>query len=144
MGVRLKNPNGPYPPQGYIFSDPHTAMQFTDEGIDLHSQALKVIEHRKANPNIYKESDAIRFDVEEVKKEIVIQVCSRQPSYCEDESRPGVPYPAPPEPAQHEIHRQQGKTCVKCGGSEFTAIMCRTCGGSRVQSYKCNKCGFDN
>lgn len=142
MGVRLKNPNGSYPPGGFVFSDPHTAMQFTDEGADLHSQALKVAEHRRANPHIYKPTDTNKFDPEEIKKEIVIQVCARQPTYCEDEANPGQPYPLPPSKAQIEIVRHQGRVCVKCGSGDFTPVRCSPCGGNRISGWKCVQCGF--
>ena len=144
MGVRLRNPNGSYPPQAFTFSDPHTAMRFDDEKADLQTQAERVRVHRQANPEIYKPENAIAFDLEAIKGEIVIQVCSRQPSYCEDEAKPGQPYPPTEKAAKPEPYRQQGKVCAKCGCGEFTPIYCRTCGGQRIQSYKCHACGFDN
>ncbi len=142
MGLRLRNPNGAFPAGGYTFSDPHTAMQFPDEKIDLHNQALKVIEHRKANPHIYKPEDTIKFDPGEVQKEILIQVCSRVPAVCEDESTPGAPYPPQPQKAQLEINRQQGRVCPRCKSDEFTPIRCSSCGGNRISGWKCVGCGY--
>lgn len=143
MGVRLKNPNGPFPPQGYTFDDPHTAMHFDGDGVDLHSQSLRVAEHRRANPKVYNPDKPEHFDLTAIKQEIVVQVCARQPTHCEDDARPGQPYPAQPEPAQLEIVRHQGKVCKKCGSSEFTPIRCRTCGGARIKGYKCVSCGLE-
>lgn len=143
MGVRLKNPNSHFPPGGYTFDDPHTAMHFPGEGVDLHSQALKVIEHRKANPHIYKPEDTLQIDLEEVKRQIVIQVCARQPSYCVDEAHPDRPYPHVDPTPKKEVKTFQGKKCAKCGAGEFEPVYCRSCGGSRVQSWKCANCGFD-
>lgn len=142
MGVRLRNPNGAFPPGGFAFSDPHTAMQFPDDKADLHTIALQVSEHRKSNPNIYKPSDTIKFDVEAIKKEVLIQVCSRQPSFCEDEAAPGAPYPPPPQKPTLEIVRQQGRFCPKCQSSDFTPIRCSTCGGNRISGWKCVQCGY--
>lgn len=119
-------------------------MKFDDDKADLHTQALRVREHRQANPAIYKPENTIAFNVEAIKGEIVIQVCSRQPSYCEDDARPGQPYPPTEKPAKSEPYRQQGKTCGKCGGQDFTPIYCASCGGRRISSYKCNTCGYDN
>ncbi len=142
MGVRLRNPNGPFPPQGFIFSDPHTAMQFMNEKADLNAQVIAIVEHRKANPNIYKPENTIAFDPESVKREILIQVCSRQPTFCEDEATPGAPYPPAPGKPEIEINRQQGRYCPKCKSADFSPVRCSSCGGNRISGWKCVQCGY--
>lgn len=144
MGVRLKNPNGPFPPGGYSFSDPHTGMFFDGEGVDLHSQSLRVVEHRKANPKIYNPDKPEHFELARIQDEILIQVCARQPSWCIDDSFPDRPYPYTEPPAKKEVVRIQGRKCIRCGSGDFEPVRCKTCGGSRISGYRCLSCGLEN
>jgi hypothetical protein len=143
MGVRLKKPNGEFPPGGSTFSDPHTGMLFPGDGVDLHTQSLKVADHRRANPRIYSPDKEIHFDHKAIQGEILIQMCARNPQWCEDDARPGEAYPFVPAEPSKEIVRKQGKKCVKCGGFDFEPVYCRSCGGRKIASYKCLTCGLD-
>lgn len=143
MPVRLKSPNAGYPPGEFSFSDPHTGMQFNDPAADLNHQVKLVIEHRKGNPKIYQPEKADNFDPKIVETEIIIQVCARNPSLCEDDAFPGQPYPRPPAPPEPTpVFRQAGKVCAKCGSQDFEVQYCKTCGGGKINGYKCLSCGL--
>lgn len=145
MPVRLRNPNNGFPAGGFVFHDPHTGMKFDGDNVDLNHQAKLVAEHRKGNPRIYKPDEPKHFDHAAISQEIIVQLCANAPQYCEDEARPGEPYPfvpsePPPDPAN--IVRIQGKKCPKCQGQDFEAQYCKTCAGRRITGHRCVACGL--
>lgn len=144
MPVRLKSPNSGYPKGGWRFSEPHTGKLFDGEFSDLNHLTKEVIVHRQGNPEIYKPEDTINFNPAAVLQEIVVQLCASQPTICEDDARPGLPYPAPPEPERVEVRQFPGKACPKCGSNDFTPIRCATCGGGRISGWKCVGCGLES
>lgn len=144
MPVRLRNQHE-YPPGGYVFSDPHTGQRFDTPNVDLNFIVKQIQEHRRANPKIYPESDATKFDPAAITQEVIIQICADKPQACEDSDHPGRAYPyVPPEPPKPPVpvHREQGLECPRCHGQNFELQFCVTCGGRRVTGKKCLGCGF--
>lgn len=146
MPIQLKNPNSGFPPDGFSFSDPHTAMKFDDEHADLNTQIARVIEHRKANPGIYPTHNIAAFHPASVAQEIIVQVCSRHPQLCEDSAlvgtmkNPVISF-APAQVPIVKTQRPNGQPCSKCNGDDFEPIYCKTCSGNRITGWRCKKCG---
>lgn len=154
MAIQLINPNGPFPGcdhEGkrcaFYFSDPHTGMAFDNPGNDLNAQAKAVAEHRRGNTQIYPTDQPLHFNLESIKAEIVVQVCARHPSLCEDSATSLNPQPAAPLaplPQPNRFSKPGGGACPKCQSADaFEPVICHSCGGKRT-GWRCTKCGFES
>ena len=149
MPIQLKNPQAGFPPGGWAFHDPHTAMAFDDPLMDLNAVCAKVAQHRKANLKIYPPDQPLHFDIAAIRQEIIVQTCSRVPNLCEDSALSALPQPqaltavAPPPPQTvKKTPRPNGRPCERCGNDDFEEVLCSSCGNRKVNGYKCKKCGF--
>ncbi len=146
MPIQLKPIIAPLPADLWQFSDPHTGFYFPPMA-DINDLIDKVIEHRKERTNVYSPQDLSSFDRIKITELIMLQRVAHRPDLFEDSAMPGMPWgyvPPPPPPAPAERYVQAGKTCGRCGYTEFAKVYCQTCGGNRVSGYRCLKCGFES
>lgn len=143
MSHKLKNPNGAWPPSGFPFTDSRTGMKFDGMSADIKLQSLNIIQHRKANPKVYSVAEPQWFNVAMVRQEVVDQICNNNPHLCHGMDAPSVTHKVP-KAANVVAVVPAGKKCYKCGGTEFSPILCRTCGGGKVKGYTCLSCGTPN
>lgn len=132
--LRLKSPNGSFPPGGYEFTDPRTGMRFNGMEATLPQQELKIIQHRIANPKIYNPSDTNFFDRQEVRQEIFRQMHAKHPGLF-------VGYDGEIVRVQKFAIEPQPTAACSCGSTEFETQYCPTCSGRKITGYKCTKCG---
>jgi len=137
MIYQLKSPTQQFPPGGFGFKDPKTG--FTCNGYEgtpaMH--AVKIIAHRRANPNFYPAGEAQWFDQASVVQEIYAQKAASHPHLFK-----GFPDVTLTPQKEHIVSRVSAPTGqCSCGSSDFSEILCKTCGGRRVTGHRCNKCG---
>ena len=141
MSLQLKSPNSHFPAGGYDFTDPKTGMKFTDPH-NIQQQTQLIIQHRKANPDIYPVHELVAFEQGAVSQEVINQVCGRHPELCQDSSLPLVVMPGSGPAAEVPVigpKADQGE--CECGNSVFTFIFCKTCSSRKVVGYRCTVCG---
>jgi predicted RNA-binding Zn-ribbon protein involved in translation (DUF1610 family) len=121
-----------FPPNGYPFQDPRTGLKFDAMSGGLDDRVTQVIKHRRANPNIYPQTDPKYLDVDWVRLEIIDYICQQVPSNCNN----GIV----PKPVINVIELPT-TPCPSCGQVSWSAAFCRTCGSGKISSYKCMNCG---
>lgn len=136
MIYQLKNPNSSFPQYGWPFTDPRTG--FICKGYEgtptMH--AVKIINHRRANPHVYSKDEPQWFDTQSVVQEIYAQKAATHPHLFRgfDDAMVTI---------QNVNNRQALAPTVKCkcGAQDFDPIFCKTCGGRKVTGYRCKSCG---
>ena len=137
MSLRLKNASASqFPPGGWPFTDPKTGRKFNGWEGTPQMIAVKVVEHRRANPSLY--PDGAGQDVNAIIQEIFAQKVKAMPWLFTGfpDQGPGA-YPSQPAPASVSI---RGEKC-SCGATEFKPVYCPTCSGRRIIGYTCASCG---
>lgn len=132
--LRLKNPNGGYPPGGWAFHDNRTGLNFDGMSATLEQQELKIIQHRRANPRVYPQSEGNWFERQSVRQEIFQQLHAKSPGLFVGFERQAI------TKTKFVIGSQPTTKCT-CGESEATPVYCATCGGQKISGWKCVKCG---
>ncbi len=129
MKLVLKRPTEMYPAgQGFGFVEPKTGMRFNGLHSNPQGTALKIIDHRRANPKLF--TDASDFDVENTVQQIYQQKLQTMPElFIGFGGEPTQMFP-------------DASKC-NCGGKESTPVYCKSCGGHRIVAYKCSSCGLE-
>ncbi len=137
MSLILKNStSSQFPPGGYPFTDPKTGRKFNGWEGTPQMIAVKVAEHRRANPSLY--PDGAGQDINGIIQEIFAQKFKVMPWLFRGQPDQG-PGAYPSQPATEPV-TIRGEKC-SCGATEFTPEYCKTCSGSRVVGMKCKSCG---
>lgn len=134
MALHIRQINRGWPTNGFPFTEPKTGKLFDGMSADLRLQAQNVIQHRKANPNIFPPNDLGLFDQHNVERQIINQICAARPEACYDDSLPEIMT----QPQQSIA--PASKKCFKCGSSDLEPIYCKTCSGKRILAYRCKAC----
>jgi hypothetical protein len=135
--LQPKQSNGGFPPNGWPFTDPKTGFKCNGWEGTPQMHAVKIIQHRRANPGVYPPGESQWFDAAAVIQEIYKQKASTHPHLFRG-------YPDGPRMVTRE---QKGSIVVSptlicgCGSNEWEELYCKTCAGRRITGYKCRKCG---
>lgn len=122
-----------FPPGGgFSFIDAKTGFRVNGLEGTIEQTAQKVVDHRRANPNVYPPSEVNAFELGAVIQEIFKQKFAsmpwlfegggEQPGFYETGSKPAV--------LGH---------CI-CGETAVEPIYCPGCGGQRITGYRCIAC----
>ena len=137
--LQPKQSNGGFPQGGWPYVDPKTGFKCNGWEGTPQMHAVKIIAHRRANPNFYPPSEGQWFDPASVVQEIYQQKVKTHPHLFK-----GYSDNAPQMNAQPTPKTMVSPTIVcACGSNEFEPQYCKTCGGNRINGYKCSKCGKD-
>jgi hypothetical protein len=134
MSLVLKNPNRDmFPPGGgFSFVDPKTNFRVNGLEGTLEQTAQKVVDHRRANPNVYPASEVNAFELGLVIQEIFLQKFATHPYlFVGGGEQPGTWEAAQKTP--------ELGSCI-CGETKVEPVYCPTCGGQRITGYRCIAC----
>lgn len=135
--LQLKQSNGGFPQGGFPYQDPRTGFKCNGWEGTPQMHAVKIIQHRRANPKFYPPAEGQWFDTSAVVQEIYQQKALTHPHLFR-----GYPDKSPATVSNQRSTPMISPTLIcSCGSNEFTAVKCLTCGGSRIKSWKCTKCG---
>jgi len=141
MILKLKNPQGQFPPGGFPFTDSRTKMKWNGYEGTPAMTAAKVITHRRANPMLYPAGISEAFDLNSVVQEIFAQKFTTSPELFSGYGPPDavvqVNMNAPTGPAV------SASTPCQCGSNQIVPVYCQTCSGNRVTGYRCAGCKRD-
>lgn len=136
MSLRLKNATASQFPQGgWPFEDPLTKRKFNGWEGTPQMIAVKVAEHRRANPQLY--PDGKGQDLNSIVQEIYAQKVRVMPWLFTGYPDKNPAYPSQPAAKAVVI---KGEKCT-CGATEFKPVYCPTCSGRRITGYVCASCG---
>jgi len=108
-------------------------MRFDPCAGGMNDRINDVQKHRRANPTVYPPTDAQYLDSGFIYQQIVDFMCNQKPELCGE---------APKYPAQKiNVIETPLFACLKCGNTDWKAIMCPTCGTSRITGWECKSCG---
>lgn len=135
MSLQLKNATASQFPQGgWGFTDPKTNRKFNGWEGTPQMIAVKVAEHRRANPSIYPNGEG--QDLNGIIQQIYEQKMKTAPWLFV-----GQPDKDPAQPqTQAATVTIVGQKC-SCGATEFKPVYCATCSGRRITGYTCASCG---
>lgn len=125
-----------FPPGGYGFVDPKTGFKCVGYEGTPQMHAVKIMEHRRANPKFYPPGESHWFDKESIVQEIYKQKFQTHPHLFRGYGDAPINVPAP-----EKSFLSPTVKCGKCGANEFENIYCKTCAGRRVVAIKCKSCG---
>ena len=138
MTLSLKNPkSSQFPPSGWNFSDPKTGMSFNGYQGSPEMIAVKVAEHRRANPKFYPGNEG--QNVQNIVQEIYAAKHAKMPWLFrgEPDLNTAAAYPSQPDNAPVA----KTSAACSCGATEVKPVYCPTCSGKRVTGYTCIGCG---
>lgn len=135
--LQPKQSNGGFPQGGWPWVDPKTGFKLNGWEGTPQMHAVKIIAHRRANPNHYPPSESHWFDPAAVVQEIYQQKVKTHPHLFKGYS--DTP-PIVERKPQTQLMVSPTIICA-CGSNEYEAIKCMTCGGHRIKGYRCKKCG---
>ncbi len=133
--LQPKSSNGGFPQDGWPFTDPKTGFKINGWEGTPQMHAVKIRDHRRANPKHYPAGEPQWFDTASIIQEIYGQKVKTHPHLFR-----GYPDAGPQQTSQPRSLVAPTTQCT-CGSNEFEPILCLTCGGHRIKGYKCKSCG---
>jgi len=128
-----------FPEGGYGFVDSRTGFKVNGWEGTPQMHAVKIRDHRRANPKHYPPGEPQWFDTASIIQEIYGQKVKTHPHLFRGyaDTVQTVSSPAPLTTVGPEVK------CKHCGSSKFKPIYCLSCGGNRVKGWKCESCNTD-
>lgn len=138
MIYQLKKPQvNQFPHGGWPFRDERTGFTCKPHEGTPAMHAVKIIAHRRANPQHYPRNESKWFDQASVIQEVYAQKAKTHPQLFI-----GFPDAVIVPRAEIVINPGRGpQSECSCGAKTFEPIYCKTCAGKRVTGYKCKNCG---
>lgn len=138
MTLSLKNPGASqFPPSGWPYRDPKTGMDFNGYQGSPQIIAVKIAEHRRANPKFYPGNEG--QNVESIVQEIYAAKFAVAPWMFKGQPDRNPVYQSATQ-SQPSNERVNGAAC-SCGSTEYIPVYCPTCSGRRITGRKCASCG---
>ncbi len=137
MSLLQPKNNNQFPPGGFGFEDPKTGFKCVGYEGTPQMHAVKIRDHRRANPKFYPTGEGHWFDLNSIVQEIYQQKVRTHPYLFK-----GYPDKGPPIVKQDNSESIISPTVFcECGSNEWEVQYCRSCSGKRITGRKCKKCG---